>query len=117
MSEEEFSIGRAVGGTTKRYPEVTEKLKELRKITKKKSSDIIKEALEIYELYSLFRDIDPKSFTAAISFINYMLKTSVELVASMIPILGSGFMRSYFESVKEFINPEEKEKVKRLMKW
>ncbi|GAY26109.1 hypothetical protein ATG_13120 [Desulfurococcaceae archaeon AG1] len=109
MSEEDLEVGRLIGGAARRSPEVAARLKELRKLTKKKSSDILAEALDVYEMYMLMRDIDPKSFAAALSFFNYMLKTSVGLVAQLIPILSSEFINSYLSSVQQFLSEKSEE--------
>lgn len=115
LKNDDAEIGRVVGGLAKSNPKALQILEQIKRSSKKRTSDILAEALEIYDMYYAFKDIDPKSFIAALQFLHYMLNLTTQLLAQLMPLMGSSFVQAYLQSIRDLL-PEEKPKEDEAMR-
>jgi len=104
--EEALQIGRLLGKADKSL------LKNLDKISKqknKKKSEIVKEALDLYQKLQMMEGLDSKTLFAGFMFWQEMMKSSVEFLASLSPIFSTNLVQSQLALLSQFMAQQQQQ--------
>lgn len=97
--EEGLEIGRILGASARwSSKEIIAELRALSKRKKKKSYEIIAEALELYKFVEDMGSIDPKALAAAMFLIERHLELTIKLLASASSIFTSELVQSMMQA-------------------
>jgi hypothetical protein len=97
--EEGLEIGRVLGAAARWGPkELIAELRSLSKKKKKKSYEIIAEALELYRFVEEMGNVDPRALAAAMFLIERHLELAIKLLASASSIFTSELVQSMLQA-------------------
>jgi len=99
--EKALRVGRLLATVAKKDRDLYESVKAVARRKGKKVSEVLTEALEIWQLYSTLEEVDPKALVAAIYFVKDMMKFTVSLLAEVGTVFVSDFIQSQLEAVQE----------------
>jgi len=94
MSEEELELGRILGGASKRG-KVAERVRELAKLKGKKPSEIVEEAIEIYDMVENLALVDSKCLMLGLALTKKLLIMSTETIANVAKLFTSELAQQY----------------------
>jgi hypothetical protein len=97
--EEGLEIGRVLGAAARwGSKELIAELRSLSKKKKKKSYEIIAEALELYRFVEEMGNVDPRALAAAMFLIERHLELAIKLLASASSIFTSELVQSMLQA-------------------
>ena len=113
--DEQMYIGRVLA---RAGSNTLKKLETLAKTKKKKKSDIVKEAVDLYERLEFIENLDGKTLLAGLMFWKEVMGMTTELLASLSPIFSSALVRNEVTMLQEMLAnikpPEPQELPKNL---
>ncbi|MEM4068087.1 MAG: hypothetical protein QXV17_14640, partial [Candidatus Micrarchaeaceae archaeon] len=78
MSEEDLEVGRQLGGLAKAGFDV-KRLKEIARRRRKKVSEILAEAIDLYEMVYLMENVDPKCLASGLQLAEHLMLYSTRI--------------------------------------
>jgi len=98
--EEALQIGRVLGKADK---DLLKKLDQIAKAKKKKKSEIVKEAIELYDKLQMLDGLDSRTLMAGFFFWKEMMEMSIESLAKLAPIYSSNLVQSQMDMIAQII--------------
>ena len=89
--DEEMQLGRVLARASK---DTTKKLEKLAKSQGKKKTDIVKEALDLYEKFGNLENLDGRTLMAGLLFWREVMQMNIEMFASISPIFSNALVRN-----------------------
>jgi hypothetical protein len=98
MTEEALEIGRVLGGSTKRS-NVAQKIKEIARSRGMKPSQVIEEAITIYEMIENFGNVDAKCLIIGLEFANRVMENAVNVLNNVAKLFTSEMTSHYLGAI------------------
>jgi hypothetical protein len=98
VSEEALEVGRILGGSTKRS-DVAKRIREIAKQKGKKPSEIIEEAITVYEMVENFANIDARCLIAGLQLANKVLENAVSVLTNVAKLFTSEMVSHYLGAI------------------
>ena len=98
--EEALAIGRLLGKADK---DVLKIIDELAKQKKKKKSEIVKEAIEYYQMFQLFDGLDARSLFAGFLFWRNLMEMAINDLAKLAPIYSSTLVQTQMQTIAQVL--------------
>jgi hypothetical protein len=98
VSEEALEVGRILGGTTKRSS-IAQRIKEIAKTRNKKPSEVIEEAITVYEMVENFENIDARCLIVGLQFANKVLENAVNVLGNVAKLFTSEMVSHYLGAI------------------
>jgi len=95
---DEMEIGRILGGSTKRS-NIAQRVKEIAKTKGMKPSEVIEEAISVYEMVEAFANVDTKCLVAGIQFANKIMENAVILLSNVAKLFTSDMVSHYLAAI------------------
>jgi len=99
--EEALQIGRTLGKVDK---DTLKRLEQIAKAKKKKKSEIVKEAIELYDKLQMLDGLDSRTLMAGFFFWKEMMEMSIESLAKLAPIYSSNLVQSQMEMIAQIVD-------------
>ena len=91
--EEDFSVGRYIGVIARKDPKLYERLKSYAETQGLKFTDIVYQALIMYDEYMSLATVDTKSLLAAIRLIDHLFKRLLDMMMALNQFFTSEFFQ------------------------
>jgi len=102
IDEEGLSVGRVLGAASRwGSQQIITELKALAKKKKKKTYEIIAEAIELYKMLDEIEHIDPKQLVIATMFLERQLELAIKLIASASSLFTSELVQSIMQTYQQ----------------
>lgn len=98
MENESFEIGRILGGTSRRS-NVARRVRELAETKRKKPSEIIEEAIMIYEMVENFANVDTRCLVLGLHFANKVLENAINVLGGVAKLFTSEMVSHYLGAI------------------
>jgi len=98
--EEALAVGRVLGKADKDF---IKKLDLISKQKKKKKSEIVKEAIELYEKLEMLQGLDSKSLMAGFLFWRELMEMGIESLAKLSPIYSSALVQAQMQTIAQVL--------------
>ena len=98
MSSEAMEIGRVLGGSTKRS-NVAQKIKEIARSKGMKPSQVIEEAITVYEMLDQFANVDAKCLIIGLEFANRVMENAVNVLNNVAKLFTSEMTSHYLGAI------------------
>jgi hypothetical protein len=98
VSEEAMEIGRVLGGSTKRS-DVAKRIREIAKSKGKKPSEIIEEAITVYEMIENYASVDARCLIVGLQFANKVLENAVNVLGNVAKLFTSEMVSHYLGAI------------------
>jgi hypothetical protein len=98
VSEEAMEIGRVLGGSTKRS-DVAKRIREIAKQKGKKPSEIIEEAISIYEMMDMMSNVDSRCLVVGLQLANKVLENAVSVLSNVAKLFTSEMVSHYLGAI------------------
>jgi hypothetical protein len=98
MSEDALEIGRVLGGSTKRS-DVAKRIREIAKQKGKKPSEIVEEAISIYEMMNMMSNIDSRCLVVGLQLANKVLENAVSVLSNVAKLFTSEMVSHYLGAI------------------
>ena len=103
--EEALAIGRLLGKADK---DLLKAIDQLAKQKKTKKSEIIKEALEYYQMFQLFEGLDGKTLFAGFMFWRNLMDMAINDLAKLAPIYSSTLVQTQMQTIAQVLETANK---------
>lgn len=97
MSEEDLEVGRQLGGLAKAGFDV-KRLKEIARRRRKKVSEILAEAIDLYEMVYLMENVDPKCLASGLQLAEHLMLYSTRILSETSKIYSSEMVQHVLQS-------------------
>lgn len=97
MSEEDLEVGRQLGGLAKAGFDVR-RLKEIARKRRKKVSEVLAEAISLYEMVYLMENVDPKCLAAGLQIAEHLMLYSTRILSEASKIYSSEMVQHVLQS-------------------
>ncbi len=102
IDEEGLSVGRVLGAASRwGSQQIITELKALARKKKKKTYEIIAEAIELYKMLDEIEHIDPKQLVIATMFLERQLELAIKLIASASSLFTSELVQSIMQTYQQ----------------
>ncbi|GAY26540.1 hypothetical protein ATG_17440 [Desulfurococcaceae archaeon AG1] len=102
IDEEGLSVGRILGATARwGSQQIIAELRSLAKRKKKKTYEILAEAIELYKMLDEIEHVDPKHLVIATMFLERQLELAIKLVASASSLFTSELVQSIMQTYQQ----------------
>ena len=98
MSEEALELGRVLGGSTKRS-NIAQKIKEIARAKGMKPSQVIEEAVAVYEMIENFGGVDAKCLIIGLEFANRVMENAVNVLNNVAKLFTSEMTSHYMNAI------------------
>ena len=98
MSEEALELGRVLGGSTKRS-NIAQKIKEIARAKGMKPSQVIEEAVAVYEMIENFGGVDAKCLIIGLEFANRVMENAVNVLNNVAKLFTSEMTSHYLGAI------------------
>jgi hypothetical protein len=98
MSNEAMEIGRVLGGSTKRS-NIAQKIKEIARSRGMKPSQVIEEAIAVYEMIENFGNVDAKCLIIGLEFANRVMENAVNVLNNVAKLFTSEMTSHYLGAI------------------
>ena len=93
-----MEIGRVLGGSTKRS-NIAQKIKEIARSKGMKPSEVIEEAITVYEMLDQFANIDAKCLIIGLEFANRVMENAVNVLNNVAKLFTSEMTSHYLGAI------------------
>jgi len=97
IDEEGFEVGRYLGVIARRNPELYERLKQYAEASGNKFTDIVYEALELYDEYLQLSAVDTRALIAALRLLDHLFKRLLQMMMTLNQYFTSEFFQQQIE--------------------
>jgi hypothetical protein len=98
MADEALELGRVLGGSTKRS-NIAQKIKEIARARGMKPSQVIEEAVTVYEMLDHFANIDAKCLIIGLEFANRVMENAVNVLNNVANLFTSEMVGHYLGAI------------------
>jgi hypothetical protein len=98
MTEEALELGRVLGGSTKRS-NIAQKIKEMARARGMKPSQVIEEAVAVYEMIENFGNVDAKCLIIGLEFANRVMENAVNVLNNVAKLFTSEMTSHYLGAI------------------
>jgi DNA polymerase III delta prime subunit len=98
MAEEALEVGRILGGSTKRS-NIAQKIKEIARSKGMKPSQVIEEAIAVYEMIENFGNVDAKCLIIGLEFANRVMENAVNVLNNVAKLFTSEMTSHYLGAI------------------
>jgi hypothetical protein len=98
MTEEALELGRVLGGSTKRS-NIALKIKEIARAKGMKPSQVIEEAITVYEMLDQFANMDAKCLIIGLEFANRVMENAVNVLNNVAKLFTSEMVSNYLGAI------------------
>ena len=106
VDEEGFEAGRILGVIARKDPELYQRLKSYAESHGMKMSEMIYEALLLYDEYLQFHAVDMRSLLAALRLLDHLFKRLLQLMLSLNQYFTSEFFRQQVTILNELASQQ-----------
>lgn len=93
-----MEIGRVLGGSTKRS-NIAQKIKEIARSRGMKPSQVIEEAIAVYEMIENFGNVDAKCLIIGLEFANRVMENAVNVLNNVAKLFTSEMTSHYLGAI------------------
>lgn len=97
MSKEDLEAGRQLGGLAKAGFD-TKRLREIARKRRKKVSEVLAEALSLYEMVYLMEDVDPRCLAAGLQLAEHLMLYATRILSETSKIYSSDMVQHVLQS-------------------
>jgi hypothetical protein len=98
MTEEALELGRVLGGSTKRS-NIALKIKEIARAKGMKPSQVVEEAIAVYEMIESFGNVDAKCLIIGLEFANRVMENAVNVLNNVAKLFTSEMTSHYLGAI------------------
>ncbi|MEM2158378.1 MAG: hypothetical protein QXO72_05135 [Sulfolobales archaeon] len=103
MSEEDMEVGRQLGGLARAGFNV-KKVKEIAKRRNKKVSEVLIEALELYDIVDTFEDVDPRCLAVGLKLAEHLMMYTTRLLVESSKVYSTEMVQHVVQSYAAALN-------------
>mgnify|MGYP005633883589 CR=1 FL=1 len=110
VDEEGFEVGRYLGVIARKDPELYERLKQYAEATGHKFTDMVYEALTLYDEYLQLSTVDARSLLVALRLLDHLFKRLLQMMMT----LNQYFTTEFFQQQVDIIHQIQQQRAQQL---